>query len=58
LNGNKIWVTNGPVADVIIVYAKIISDKNNKELIAFIVEKSFGGFSVAKKLDKMGMRGS
>jgi len=47
LNGNKIWVTNGPVADVIIVYAKIISDKNNKELIAFIVEKSFGGFSVA-----------
>ena len=56
LNGNKMWITNGPQADVIIVYAK--SDKENNKISTFIIEKDFKGFSVAQKLDKLGMRGS
>lgn len=58
LNGNKMWITNGPDADVIIVYAKTDVDAGNKGLTAFIVEKEFAGFQVAQKLDKLGMRGS
>eukprot|EP01080_Neovahlkampfia_damariscottae_P002128 gene2128-1994_t len=59
LNGNKMWITNGPDADVLIVYAK--TDMNgppSKGVTAFLVEKNFKGFSTAQKLDKMGMRGS
>jgi isovaleryl-CoA dehydrogenase len=58
LNGHQIWVTNGIIADTIVVYAKVDQVENNKGIIAFIVEKSFKGYSVAKKLDKLGMRGS
>lgn len=58
LNGTKMWITNGPDADVIIVYAKTEPTKASKGITAFIVEKSFQGFSCARKLDKMGMRGS
>ncbi len=54
LNGSKMWITNGPSADIIVIYAKT----NNTDISAFIVEKSFPGFSVAQKLDKLGMRGS
>lgn len=54
LNGSKFWITNGPIADVILVYAKT----NNKDITAFLVEKDTPGFSVGKKLHKMGMRGS
>jgi len=54
LNGTKMWITNGPDADVLIVYAKT----DMKHITAFIVEKSFSGFSTAQKLDKLGMRGS
>lgn len=54
LNGTKMWITNGPDADVIIVYAKT----GPRQLTAFIVEKHFTGFSTAQKLDKLGMRGS
>lgn len=54
LNGSKMWITNGPDAQVIIVYAKTTADK----LTAFIVEKTMKGFSTAQKLDKLGMRGS
>ncbi|RFU32439.1 hypothetical protein B7463_g3934, partial [Scytalidium lignicola] len=58
LNGTKMWITNGPDADVIIVYAKTEPTKASKGITAFIVEKSSEGFSCARKLDKMGMRGS
>jgi isovaleryl-CoA dehydrogenase len=58
LNGHKMWITNGPVADTIVVYAKTNPAANHKGITAFIVEKQFKGFSVAKKLDKLGMRGS
>ena len=58
LNGNKMWITNGPDADVIVVYAKTEPDAGSKGITAFLVEKSFEGFSCARKLDKMGMRGS
>ncbi len=58
LNGNKMWITNGPEANVIIVYAKTDKDAGNRGITAFIVEKSFTGFSTAQKLDKLGMRGS
>jgi len=58
LNGRKMFITNGPVADVLIVYAKTDSAKNKKGISAFIVESDFDGFSVAQKLDKMGWRGS
>lgn len=58
LNGNKMWITNGPDADVLVVYAKTDLKARNKGITAFIVEKSFKGFSTAQKLDKLGMRGS
>uniref|UniRef100_A0A087XLN5 Isovaleryl-CoA dehydrogenase, mitochondrial n=1 Tax=Poecilia formosa TaxID=48698 RepID=A0A087XLN5_POEFO len=58
LNGNKFWITNGPDADVLIVYAKTDPEAHQKGITAFIVEKGMPGFSTAQKLDKLGMRGS
>ena len=58
LNGNKMWITNGPVADTLMVYAKTDPDAGTKGITTFIVEKDFKGFSTAQKLDKLGMRGS
>jgi isovaleryl-CoA dehydrogenase len=58
LNGTKMWVTNGPDADVLVVYAKTDLNAGSHGITAFIVEKSFKGFSTAQKLDKLGMRGS
>lgn len=58
LNGNKMWCTNGPEADVIIVYAKTDHHAKSHGITAFIVEKTFKGFSTGSKLDKLGMRGS
>lgn len=58
LNGTKIYITNGPVADVLLVYAKTDKDKGAQGISAFIVEKDFPGFRVAQKLEKMGFRGS
>lgn len=58
LNGSKFWITNGPQADTIVVYAKTDPAAGARGITAFIVEKSFAGFSVAQKLDKLGMRGS
>lgn len=58
LNGTKMWITNGPGGDVLIVYAKTDPDAGPRGITAFIVEKGFKGFSVAQKLDKLGMRGS
>lgn len=58
LNGNKMWITNGPSADVLIVYAKTDPSAGARGMSAFLIEKDFKGFSVAQKLDKLGMRGS
>lgn len=58
LNGTKMWITNGPTADTLIIYAKTDPDAGPKGITAFLVEKDFSGFSVAQKLDKLGMRGS
>ncbi|EEE43442.1 MULTISPECIES: isovaleryl-CoA dehydrogenase [Roseibium] len=58
LNGSKMWITNGPSADTMIIYAKTDMDAGPKGMTAFLVEKDFKGFSVAQKLDKLGMRGS
>uniref|UniRef100_A0A8K9US78 Isovaleryl-CoA dehydrogenase, mitochondrial n=1 Tax=Oncorhynchus mykiss TaxID=8022 RepID=A0A8K9US78_ONCMY len=58
LNGGKFWITNGPDADVLIVYAKTDPEAHQKGITAFIVEKGMPGFSTAQKLDKLGMRGS
>ncbi|SCA55245.1 Acyl-CoA dehydrogenase [Candidatus Terasakiella magnetica] len=58
LNGNKMWITNGPDADTLVVYAKTDPDAGPKGITAFIIEKDFVGFSTAQKLDKLGMRGS
>ncbi|GAA5874501.1 hypothetical protein JCM8547_007379 [Rhodosporidiobolus lusitaniae] len=58
LTGQKFWITNGPDADVLIVYAKTDPGAGSKGITAFIVEKGFEGFSTAQKLDKLGMRGS
>ncbi len=58
LNGTKFWITNGPGGDVVVVYAKTDPDAGPKGITAFIIEKDFKGFSVAQKLDKLGMRGS
>ncbi|MDQ3560815.1 MAG: acyl-CoA dehydrogenase family protein, partial [Pseudomonadota bacterium] len=58
LNGTKFWITNGPQADTLVVYAKTDMDAGARGITAFLVEKSFPGFSVAQKLDKLGMRGS
>jgi isovaleryl-CoA dehydrogenase len=57
LNGTKMWITNGPDAETLIVYAKTDPDAGAKGITAFIVEKDFPGFSTAQKLDKLGMRG-
>ncbi|MEO8204149.1 MAG: isovaleryl-CoA dehydrogenase [Betaproteobacteria bacterium] len=58
LNGNKMWITNGPDADVLVVYAKTDSDAGPRGITAFLIEKGMKGFSTAQKLDKLGMRGS
>ncbi|CAG4941476.1 unnamed protein product [Parnassius apollo] len=59
LNGNKFWITNGPDADVLVVYAKTnLTKKPQHGISAFLIEKDFPGFSTAQKLDKLGMRGS
>ncbi|MEO0618267.1 MAG: isovaleryl-CoA dehydrogenase [Pseudomonadota bacterium] len=58
LNGNKMWITNGPHADTLVVYAKTDVDAGPKGITAFLIEKDFAGFSTAQKLDKLGMRGS
>ena len=58
LNGSKMWITNGPSADVVVVYAKTDANAGSKSISTFIVEKGTPGFSVAQKLDKLGMRGS
>ena len=58
LNGTKMWITNGPDADVLVVYAKTDPDGGSRGITAFLVEKAFPGFSTAQKLDKLGMRGS
>jgi isovaleryl-CoA dehydrogenase len=58
LNGNKMWITNGPAADTLIVYAKTDPAAGPRGISAFIIEKGMKGFSTAQKLDKLGMRGS
>ncbi len=58
LNGSKMWITNGPLADALVVYAKTDPTAGSRGITAFIVEKTFKGFSASKKLDKLGMRGS
>ena len=58
LNGNKMWITNGPVADTLVVYAKTDLNAGPRGMTAFIIEKGMKGFSTAQKLDKLGMRGS
>jgi len=58
LNGSKMWITNGPDADVLVVYAKTEPDAGPRGITAFLIEKGFAGFSTAQKLDKLGMRGS
>ncbi|ESY81990.1 isovaleryl-CoA dehydrogenase [Mesorhizobium sp. LNHC220B00] len=58
LNGTKMWITNGPDAETLVVYAKTDPDRKSRGITAFIVEKAMPGFSVAQKLDKLGMRGS
>ena len=58
LNGTKMWITNGPNADVLVVYAKTSPEKMHQGITAFLVEKNMPGFSTSPKLDKLGMRGS
>src|SRR6201988_2742703 len=58
LNGSKMWITNGPVADTLVVYAKTDRTAGARGITAFVVEKTFKGFSAGTKLDKLGMRGS
>ncbi len=58
LNGSKMWITNGPEAEVLVVYAKTDPDAGPKGITAFLIEQGFQGFSTAQKLDKLGMRGS
>jgi len=58
MNGNKMWITNGPDADVLVVYAKTDANAGPRGITAFLVEKGMKGFSTAQKLDKLGMRGS
>jgi isovaleryl-CoA dehydrogenase len=58
LNGTKMWITNGPDADTLVVYAKTNPEANARGVTAFLVEKGMPGFSIAQKLDKLGMRGS
>ena len=58
LNGNKMWITNGPDADTLVVYAKTEPELGPRGITAFLIEKGMPGFSIAQKLDKLGMRGS
>ena len=58
LNGNKMWITNGPDASTLVVYAKTDPDAGSRGITAFLIEKQMSGFSTAQKLDKLGMRGS
>jgi isovaleryl-CoA dehydrogenase len=58
LNGTKFWITNGPCADTLVVYAKTDPDAGAKGITTFLIEKGFKGFRIAQKLDKLGMRGS
>lgn len=58
LNGSKMWITNGPDADVLVVYARTSSQAGSRGISAFIIEKNWPGFKTAQKLDKLGMRGS
>src|SRR6202158_4066189 len=58
LNGTKMWITNGHVADTLVVYARTRPDEGARGITAFLIEKSFPGFRPAQKLDKLGMRGS
>ena len=58
LNGAKMWITNGPDAEVLVVYAKTDPDAGSRGITAFLIEKEMAGFSTAQKLDKLGMRGS
>ena len=58
INGAKMWITNGPVAETLVVYAKTDPAANARGITAFIIEKGMKGFSTAQKLDKLGMRGS
>jgi isovaleryl-CoA dehydrogenase len=58
LNGSKMWITNAPAADTLVVYAKTDSEAGSRGITAFLIERGFKGFSVAQKLDKLGMRGS
>jgi len=58
LNGRKMWITNGPDADVVVVYAKTLPEAGSRGITTFVVERGTPGFSVAQKLDKLGMRGS
>jgi isovaleryl-CoA dehydrogenase len=58
LNGTKMWITNGPVAETLVVYAKTDPDAGARGITAFLIEKGFPGFSTHQKLDKLGMRGS
>src|SRR6201987_1280465 len=58
LNGSKMWITTGPQAEVLVVYAKTDPDAGARGITAFLIEKGFRGFSTAQKLDKLGMRGS
>ncbi|MAT83531.1 MAG: acyl-CoA dehydrogenase [Gammaproteobacteria bacterium] len=58
LNGNKMWITNGPGADVLVVYATVDPSLGSKGITAFLIERGMAGFSTAQKLDKLGMRGS
>src|SRR5919205_4260652 len=58
LNGSKMWITNGPEAETLVVYAKTDPDAGSRGITAFLIEKGMKGFSTAQKLDKLGMRGS
>ena len=58
LNGTKMWITNGPDAEVLVVYAKTDPEAGSRGITAFLIEKGMAGFSTAQKLDKLGMRGS
>ena len=58
LNGTKMWITNGPIADTLVVYASTDANAGPRGITAFLVEKTFKGFSTSQKLDKLGMRGS
>src|SRR3954469_22069219 len=58
LNGSKMWITNGPIAETLVVYAKTDPSAGPRGITAFIIEKGMKGFSTAQKLDKLGMRGS